>query len=658
MSETVTTPPSTILTLPGFLSDALPFAARTALSLLLAYFVAFAAQVQSASTAGICVAIVAQPAAGMAVSKATYRMLGTVVGGAAGFVLVAAFPQDRATLLAGYALWLGLCAFVAALLRDFRSYGAVLSGYTAGIIAIGVIDAPQTALITALDRVAAMIIGVLAVLAVNSVLTGAGAFDALVAALRERSGTVTAIAIDALEGQPPTDDLALARAAGEVAALQTQAVYAAAEMPDGQVRSNGARHVIEALLATISLSRDVARALGPDTPPAVRAYLRAAAETLRGGEGPPGPVPVPTGPVDALLLDSVDDLLDRRVQALAGLRTLEEGGPRLPRIRVQVSYDATGALLGAVRAVIAIGLCSVFTVLAGWSGATLLLIQSSAIIALLGAVPDPSKASLTFLPPLLPMALVVGLAKFVALPSASGFAPFAVVVGPIAFAAALMLRQPRLAPYAPPTLLYLTLLLGPSNPQTFDLASYCNTVLQVGLALAFVVLAFLLVLPVSPPRRLYRVAAQLGRGLRRVLREEDNRRYRPGPALSLLYDRMSRALTWLGRPTPARQRLLGFLYGMGEAAVAVRRARSRLAAVPALEPPLRAAVATARRSLATGDAAAVLRSAEALLDAAAQHGDAAEGDSRRVRQAAAAMAAAALLLSRPRLMRFYRRLMT
>ena len=153
------------LLLPGFRPDAIGFATRTTLALLLAYLVAFAVQVEGPSTAGVCVAIVAQPSPGMAMSKAASRLLGTLLGGCIGLALLAAFPQDRVLLLAGYAVWLGLCTFGSTLLRDFRSYGAALSGYTAGIIAIGAIDSPHTALLTTLNRVAAMTIGIAAVFA-------------------------------------------------------------------------------------------------------------------------------------------------------------------------------------------------------------------------------------------------------------------------------------------------------------------------------------------------------------------------------------------------------------------------------------------------------------------------------------------------------------
>jgi len=196
-----TTARAPLFTLPGFLPDAVGFASRFTAALLLAYAAAFFIQLDSASSAGLCVAIVTQPSSGMAMSKALYRVLGTVVGGIVGVVVVAVFPQDRAMLLVAFTLWLGACTFVASLLRDFRSYGAVLSGYTVGIVALGGIDAPDGALLTALNRVAAILIGVVAVALVNGLTTSDRSFNSLVTALRTEVAAATAMARGVLAGE-------------------------------------------------------------------------------------------------------------------------------------------------------------------------------------------------------------------------------------------------------------------------------------------------------------------------------------------------------------------------------------------------------------------------------------------------------------------------
>lgn len=143
MSDTTEAAPPAYFVLPGFAPDTGLSAARLTFAMLLGYYVAFFAQLESASTAGACVAIVTQVSAGMSAGKPRCRIAGTLIGGCVGLGLVAAFPQDLVVLPGGFALWLAVCTYVAILLRDFRPYGAALSGYTAGIVAVGVIAVPH-----------------------------------------------------------------------------------------------------------------------------------------------------------------------------------------------------------------------------------------------------------------------------------------------------------------------------------------------------------------------------------------------------------------------------------------------------------------------------------------------------------------------------------
>ncbi|MEJ0047878.1 MAG: FUSC family protein [Rhodospirillales bacterium] len=56
-------------------------------------------------------------------------------------LLTVCFPQSRLGFLAGLALWGGICALFATLLRNFASYAAALAGITAAIIASGELGA-------------------------------------------------------------------------------------------------------------------------------------------------------------------------------------------------------------------------------------------------------------------------------------------------------------------------------------------------------------------------------------------------------------------------------------------------------------------------------------------------------------------------------------
>ena len=604
MSATTAPLREPLLALPGFMPDAIGFATRTTLSLLLAYLVAFAIQLDTASSAGLCVAIVAQPTPGMALSKAVYRAIGSILGGAAALVLVAAFPQDRTMLLMGFTLWLGACTFVAALLRDFRSYGAVLCGYTVGIIALSGIDTPDAALLTTLNRVAAILIGIAAVAVVNLLLSGTTAFTDLVAALEQRLSTADTLALSALAGYPLPKEPLPARVGVDILSLRTQAGYAAAEMPEGRVRRAGATAAIAGLLGMLSATRALSTGLQQPADGATRDAMAAASSQI-GGAAPRATLQMtPATPLAAALLDRANELLCQRDIVVEGLRTLKEGSGHAIDVHLPVHLDMVGAGLSAARTIISVALGSVFCIYAGWSGASLLLVQQAAFTALLGMAPNPSAAAVGMAAGLPFAAGAAGLVGFLLLPQASGFVPFALALTPFAFAAGLATRHPKTAPYSPGLLLYLTLLLSPANTESFDLATFLNTVLVQVMALLFMVLAFRFVLPVSRARRLLRVADAIGRQLRRSL---DGRSPRQGAiaARCLRVDRLAQAQIWLGKPTPARVAVLERLSAFSELDSALRRAWAGMRALGLAMPPRNPdALETASRELLSGERAA------------------------------------------------------
>ena len=66
------------------------------------------------------------------ISKAFFRMLGTLLGAAAAVVFLPAFVNEPIVLSFVLALWLGLCVYVSYLDRAPRSYVFLLAGYTVG----------------------------------------------------------------------------------------------------------------------------------------------------------------------------------------------------------------------------------------------------------------------------------------------------------------------------------------------------------------------------------------------------------------------------------------------------------------------------------------------------------------------------------------------
>ena len=588
-----------LLLLPGFKPGALGFATRTTIALLLAYFTAFLLQLDTASSAGLCVAIVAQPTPGMAMSKAIYRAAGTLIGGVAAVAIVGIFAQDRTMLLAAFILWLGACTFVASLLRDFRSYGAVLCGYTVGIIAVASIDSPDSVFYAAVNRVAAILIGIVSVAVVNSLLAPRGAYDNLVAALRGHLDDVERLADDTLRNAKVQTDRLCVHKGSTILALQTEASYAATELPDGIARSAGARSAIAALLGMISATRAIGAALlRDDFPQESRVLMQDVADELRSGgddELRAHLLQTPSSPLQAFLQERMSDLLAQHDLALDGLASLTSGARPKRRVRLTAHHDVVGAGLSALRAIIAVAMGAVFCIYAGWAGASLLLVQQAAFIGLLGMQPNPTAAGINIAKAMPLPALACGFIIFVLLPQVSGFVPFALAVGPFMFLFVLAGQHPRWAPIGPGLVLYFTLLLSPSNEQSFDLSSFLNTVLVQVVALLFMVVSFWLILPVSPRRRLARVSAAIAEDLRKTLSQ--GRSLNIAETLCVQYDRLAQVELWLGPPTPARLALLHRLYSFAQLDTALRRAFSGLEAVNPQTPEMRRHIDAARNAL-------------------------------------------------------------
>ncbi len=680
--------PDPFLLLPGgFLPDALGFATRTTLSVLLAYLVSFWLQLDSASSAGVCVAIVAQPTPGMALSKAAWRMGGTVAGCVVALGVAAAFGQDRTMLLWAFCAWLGACTAVASLLRDFRAYGAVLCGYTVGIIAVSDIDAPGRAFDSAVNRGAAIAVGIACVAVVNGLLAPSGAWAHLTRELHRQRDAVTALALRVLHGlaapEPadaaparptPADgvsphptsadaaprdparpvpasggtasaapagagvpdlaaelsDVGCARRGAAILALRTEVGYVGAELTDGRDRAAGGQAAIVAVLSMLSAARRLHRLSAtvalPEDPPAraaLRLHAAAAALALARPHSPaPEPPDLRRHPVLALPVACVAQLLAGAARAQAGLDGLAQGGLAQDTqagrpTRLPAHHDLVAAALNAARTVVGTGLGAVFCIYSGWSDSTQLLVQQAAFTALLGMQPNPTAAGVGMglaLPlPLLAAAII----KFGLLPQVSGYVPFSLALAPFVFAFSLLARHPRTAGPGGSMVLFLLLVLAPANPQTYDLSAFLNTCAAQLVAVLFMVLAFRLVLPVSPRRRLYRVAEAGTRALRRRLRGPGRIPDDPAALEVLHYDRLSQALRWLGRPSPARLALFSRVVAMGELDVALCRAQAGLATLRARPAPLPATPAATMPAAITPPAVTPLAPAPPAANPAA-----------------------------------------
>ncbi|WP_336489036.1 FUSC family protein [Methylobacterium nigriterrae] len=602
------------------------FAIRIWLAMMLALYAAFWLQLESASSAAVCVAILAQPKRGQALSKALYRFLGTIVGGFVALLMVAAFGQDRVLLLVAFTTWLSLCVFVANYLQDTRAYGAMLSGYTVAIIAISNIDTPQNAFETTVSRVAAITVGIVAITFINDALASPSTWRSL----RDTMGRTLAAARDfahaCVTRGDPGPEAALAQI-GRVAPMRADASAIAGELDDGPQRAAGARSAVAALYGMGANARTFALAVQRlDRPSAAVAEAGRICARLTGGEPPDtDALNAAHARLRALLLaavraeipDSGEVLALQRALDLAtaiayaqdGFRALSDGHRPMRDVGLPTHRDFPVALRAAARIALAFGLTCAFFIAAGWPATSFALVQVAATGALSALNPDPKKFANGVLFGMILASLSAGIVLFVVLAGGQGFPLLAIAMAPVIFAACFLSLNPPTFGLGFILLVFFPVLVSPANPQAYDLQTFLQNALLVVVSAVILSLVVRLVLPVSAERARLYAFESAHRDVRDALVGEGGD---ITTRTSLNSDRLYQYAQWNTGPEPVRKRRLELAFALAHLEGAAARAHAQLRQLWS-RPDLRQSALRARTVLAEGPSAAIPDAARDLL---------------------------------------------
>src|SRR5216684_3721997 len=245
-------------TIAGFPLSAWAFALRIWAAMMVGLYAAFWLQLESAASAAVTVGVLALPTRGQAYQKAVYRVLATIVGVVASFVI-------------GFAGWLGLCVYVGGLFDGNRAYSAVLSGYTVALVAVTQIDSPKNIFSAGVNRGAAIVVGIAALALVSDFFAAPNVHTGLYGKLTAAHRRVRAFALAILRGER-ADPIQLAALLHEITALHPDITALAAESSGGGARGAAARSAAVALVAEVSAAGALA-ALPAATLPSLRRTL-------------------------------------------------------------------------------------------------------------------------------------------------------------------------------------------------------------------------------------------------------------------------------------------------------------------------------------------------------------------------------------------------
>jgi uncharacterized membrane protein YccC len=175
-------------------------------------------------------------------------MAGTIVGAIIGVILVVLAGGQPLTLVIGLALWVGLCAGIGNLQRSYVSYGTMLAGYSAAMVALLDTARPDRVLLLGSDRLLTVLVGVLMALAIGLLFAPRHSPEDLNGRVRRLSTWVLrnmALRLRGEEGTLSTEPHAIL---SEMAAIEEALDPSAA----GSLRSRRAARAIRALLAALA----------------------------------------------------------------------------------------------------------------------------------------------------------------------------------------------------------------------------------------------------------------------------------------------------------------------------------------------------------------------------------------------------------------------
>lgn len=512
------------------------FSIKSFVAAMLALFIAFHLNLSQPSWCITTVYIVSQPLAGMVLAKSFYRVLGTLIGAAMSLLFVALFSNSRELFCLVLALWIGLGVFVSIYLRDApKAYAGMLAGYSAAIIGLPAVLAPDAAFDYAVARCLEIMLGIACATFMHHVVFPRRAGEALHRALDATLPTMARWADDALRGrESEAKGLADRRQIiTAVVSLDSLRLFAALDTPAVKALDRVIRQYQGKLLSLLALLVSVydrlalLRRVRPASAEALRPLLERVAAYLAASAHATTPEHAQQDiPDEAALLADIDahlpsehalrqdpqiflvrsillrvrDLLAAWHEAVwirshiaVGLSPpITDGAPAIRPYR-----DVMFALIGGAIAAVTVLVASVFWIATAWPNGPTAVTFAAIMCAVMGARDDPAAAAMTFLKMSVVGSVIAGLYLFVVLPTLTTFPALVVALAPFYLVCGLFLAVQAAIPYTLPMILIAGALINISNQMSYDFAAFMNSFFGYLVGIGIGALALRLLRPLS-----------------------------------------------------------------------------------------------------------------------------------------------------------------
>lgn len=376
----------------GFDVPRLGFGLRTALASCLALLLAWLMGLEHPQWTAMTVWAVSQPVRGMLVEKSLFRALGTVVGTLFGVLLVLLAGDNLPLMVISLSLWIGLCVGVGNLLSGLVSYGALLSGYSATLVALLNTQQPAGQIfLLGSDRLLTVMTGVVVGLLIGLIFTPPDAEDHLAGRVRRTTSDLLRAMAAAFAGNSHETRAGTAhRLLTDIA--DTEQLFDAGAA--GSLRSHRSIRALRALVqAQVGAVYWIRSSRNLPSNPQMAAALETAAQRLDEN----APADMVLSALEAALAHSreqatatvVRQLLDSQREHVATEGQYSEMA--IIHNRVVLHRDWVGARHAALRAVGLLLLIGAGWIATGWSVGAYVMLGASVMITLFSTFETPSK---------------------------------------------------------------------------------------------------------------------------------------------------------------------------------------------------------------------------------------------------------------------------
>lgn len=456
------------------------FAVRSAFAAGLSLVIAMGMEMDSPQWAPLTVWVVAQSSRGESLSKARWRIAGTVLGCCVAVGLIAALPQSPALFFGVLACWIGLCCGMATFLEGYKAYGLVLTGFTSAIVATGAIMQPDQVFDIALSRGTYIVLGVVCE-ALLALLFMPGLHARARARLKTRLDAAQALVrkrVDCLVEGHPTTELDQSPLLGELTAAGSRIEYDALEAGGYGHMADHARAALAGLLVLLA-----------------RAEGLATLKLL-----PADKVPTSIRKDEWAVREHVEACLTHR------------RGDRF-RFRIRSRRHALEAVENGVRACAGILVGWLLWEVTAWPSGPTFMSLLALVYGLLATRENPVVASAPFFRGAVWCVLVAGVYVTLVLPALNTPEMLVLLMMVPMVIGGLAARNPATAGYAFSFNMFLPVLMGPNNQGRYDEVSFLNASLAFLGAVLVAGWTYRTVLPFRPDSHMLRTARWSSRQL-------------------------------------------------------------------------------------------------------------------------------------------------